>query len=86
MCCCSSRDVAEIEIVSKLEILHVAASRVVRKRCRSPAAYDVIVKNNSKDEEQLLKVLEQLSESIQIILNTESTLCLLYRGVRTRRA
>ncbi len=42
---------------------------------RSPAVYDVIVKNNSKDEEKSLTVLEM--ENVQIILNTESTLCLL---------
>ncbi len=42
---------------------------------RSPAVYDVIVKNNSKDEE---KSLSSWMENVQIILNTESTLCLLY--------
>ncbi len=40
---------------------------------RSPAVYDVIVKNNSKDEKKSLTVLEM--ENVQIILNTESTLC-----------
>ncbi len=42
---------------------------------RSPAVYDVIVKNNSKDEE---KSLSSWMENVQIILNTESTLCLLF--------
>ncbi len=41
---------------------------------RSPAVYDVIVKNNSKDEE---KSLSSWMETVQIILNTERTLCLL---------
>ncbi len=38
---------------------------------RSPAVYDVIVKNNSKDEEKSLL-------NHYIILNTESTLCLFF--------
>ncbi len=42
---------------------------------RSPAVYDVIVKNNSKDEE---KSLSFWMENVQIILNTESILCLLF--------
>ncbi len=42
---------------------------------RSPAVNDVIVKNNSIDEE---KSLQFLNENVQIILNTESTLCLLF--------
>ncbi len=42
---------------------------------RSPAVYDVIVKNNSKDEEKITH--SSWMENVQIILNTESTLCLL---------
>ncbi len=40
----------------------------------SPAVYDVIVNNISKDEE---KPLSSWTENVQIILNTESTLYLL---------
>ncbi len=43
---------------------------------RSPAVYDVIVKNNSKYEEKITH--SSWMENVQIILNTESTLCLLY--------
>ncbi len=42
---------------------------------RSPAVYDVIVKHNSNDEE---KSLRSWMENVQIILNTERTLCLLF--------
>ncbi len=43
---------------------------------RSLAVYDVIVKNNIKDEEK--NHHSSWMENVQIILNTESTLCLLY--------
>ncbi len=43
---------------------------------RSPTVYDVIEKNNSKDEEKITH--SYWMENVQIILNTESTLCLLY--------
>ncbi len=43
---------------------------------RSLAVYDVIVKNNIKDEEK--NNHSSWMENVQIILNTESTLCLLY--------
>ncbi len=39
---------------------------------RSPAVYNVMIKNNSKDDEKSLTVLEW--KNVQTILNTESTL------------